>query len=133
MAYSECGDLTTPAEQERVGADNEPVCPDLDQGCERCINVAFGACLEDMDLQSECAARCLRVLRGGAGKSGIGRVDERGYDGRFWHHLVQHVYLLPPGRLRLATSPSATGLDAVEKMIGIVVVAAFAASADGVP
>src|SRR5262249_43580981 len=94
MAYSECGDLTTPAEQERVGADNEPVCPDLDQGCERCINVAFGACLDDMDLQSECAARCLRVLRGGPGKSGIGRGNERGYDGRFWHHLMQHVYLL---------------------------------------
>src|SRR5215471_9500344 len=100
-----------------------------------------------MGLQSECVARCLRVLRGGAGKSGIGRVDERGYDSRFRHHLVQHVYrfctssvpklvtpvAFPPGRLRLATSPSATGSDAVEKMIGIVVVAALAASADGVP
>src|SRR5262249_27260097 len=94
MAYGERGDLTTPAEQERVGADNEPVCPDFDQGCERCINVAFGACLADMDLQSECAARCLRGVRGGRGKSGIGRVDERGYDGRFWYHLVQHLYLL---------------------------------------
>src|SRR5262245_27452633 len=40
---------------------------------------------------------------------------------------------LPPGRLRLATSPSATGSPAVTKTIGIVVVAAFAANAWGVP
>ena len=40
---------------------------------------------------------------------------------------------LPPGRLRLATSPIAIGSAAVEKTIGIVVVAAFAASDDAVP
>ena len=39
---------------------------------------------------------------------------------------------LPPGRLRLATSPSSTGSAAVSKTIGMVVVAAFAASAAGV-
>jgi hypothetical protein len=40
---------------------------------------------------------------------------------------------LPPGRLKLGTSPSATGSAAVEKTIGIVVVAAFAANVAGVP
>ena len=40
---------------------------------------------------------------------------------------------LPPGRLRLATSPIWTGSAAVSKTIGIVVVDAFAASAAGVP
>src|SRR5262249_3623387 len=39
----------------------------------------------------------------------------------------------PPGRLRLATSPSATGSAAVEKTTGIVVVDAFAATAGEVP
>ena len=39
---------------------------------------------------------------------------------------------LPPGRLRLATRPSRTGSLPVVKTIGIVVVAAFAASAGGV-
>jgi hypothetical protein len=39
----------------------------------------------------------------------------------------------PPGRLRLATSPSATGSPEVTKTIGMVMVAAFAASAGGVP
>src|SRR5262249_19490792 len=46
--------------------------------------------------------------------------------------LVQPV-TLPPGRLMLATSPSATGSAAVEKTIGIVVVDAFAATTDEVP
>ena len=40
--------------------------------------------------------------------------------------------ILPPGRLRLATTPIATGSVPVKKAIGIVVVAAFAASTAGV-
>ena len=39
---------------------------------------------------------------------------------------------LPPGWLRLATRPSLTGSAAVSKTIGMVVVAAFAASAAAV-
>ena len=39
---------------------------------------------------------------------------------------------LPPGRLRLATSPSWTGSAPIPKTIGIVVVAIFAASAAGI-
>ena len=39
---------------------------------------------------------------------------------------------LPPGRLRLATRPNLTGSPAVTKTIGIVAVAALAASAAGV-
>ena len=41
--------------------------------------------------------------------------------------------ILPPGRLRLATSPSWTGSSAIWKTVGIVVVAALAASAAGWP
>jgi hypothetical protein len=41
--------------------------------------------------------------------------------------------ILPPGRLRLATSPTSTGSAPIVKTIGIAVVAAFAASADGIP
>src|ERR1700736_6625785 len=40
---------------------------------------------------------------------------------------------LPPGRLRLATRPSLTGSAPVMKRIGIVDVAALAASTDGSP
>jgi len=39
--------------------------------------------------------------------------------------------MLPPGRFRLATTPNSTGSLPIEKTIGIVVVAAFAASAAG--
>ena len=40
---------------------------------------------------------------------------------------------LPPGRFRLATSPTSTGSLPIPKTIGIVAVAAFAANAAGVP
>ena len=40
---------------------------------------------------------------------------------------------LPPGRFTLVTSPTSTGSTAIAKTIGIVAVAAFAASAEGVP
>ena len=63
-----------------------------------------------------------------------------------WHELAQQLQslraqharrkstpvMLPPGRLRLATRPSLTGSPPLAKTIGIVVVAALAASADGV-
>jgi hypothetical protein len=41
--------------------------------------------------------------------------------------------MLPPGRLRLVTSPTATGSPEVTNTIGMVAVAALAASAGGVP
>ena len=41
--------------------------------------------------------------------------------------------MLPLGRLRFATKPSATGSAAAVNTIGIVEVAAFAATAAGVP
>ena len=40
--------------------------------------------------------------------------------------------ILPPGRLRLATSPALTGSSPLLKTIGMVVVAALATSAAGV-
>src|SRR5262245_42212348 len=40
---------------------------------------------------------------------------------------------LPPGRLRLVTSPTSTGSNPIMKTIGIVVVVAFAAGAEGLP
>jgi hypothetical protein len=40
---------------------------------------------------------------------------------------------LPPGRFKLATSPTSTGSTATLKTMGIVVVAAFAANAEAPP
>src|SRR5262249_22403950 len=49
------GVWTARAEKERRGPDDEPTRPDFDQGCKRRIDVALGARLQNMDLQSECA------------------------------------------------------------------------------
>ena len=112
----------------------------------RLIKVSFGAGIQDMELQSEGSSRCLQPLRVGLGESGIGRVDEQGYNARRGNQLVQQLQpfrryptfalvtpvTLPPGRLRLATSPSRTGSEAISKTIGMVVAAAFAAIAAGV-
>ena len=77
--------------------------------------------------------------------AGIGRIDEHGHTSRFGHQLAQEFQplclptrhlktlipvRLPPGRARLATRPSLTGSSLTEKTIGIVAVAAFAASAE---
>ncbi len=49
----------------------------------------------------------------------------------FWFNVVRPVRL-PSGRFMLPTSPSSTGSPPIQKMIGIVNVAAFAASVAGV-
>src|SRR5262249_16988964 len=49
-----------------------------------------------------------------------------------WFRLVTPV-TLPPGRFRLATSPTSTGSAPVAKTIGISRVAAFAATAEAMP
>jgi hypothetical protein len=41
--------------------------------------------------------------------------------------------MLPPGRAKLATMPAATGSSPIAKTIGIIEVAAFAASAETMP
>jgi len=48
-----------------------------------------------------------------------------------WTSWVAPV-MLPPGRLRLATRPSWIGSEPISNTIGMVVVAAFAATAAGV-
>src|SRR6478736_2620648 len=79
-------------------------------------------------------------------KSGTGGIDEKGHFFGRGRQFVQNLKLLrphfcckvvvpvtlPPGRLRLVTSPSVTGSAPTAKTIGIVVVAALAANAAGV-
>ena len=77
MAERQCGELFAPAGEECIGADHERACSQLDQGCKDRIEVAFGARMQDMELQPEGAGRRLQVSRYGLGKSGIGRVDEQ--------------------------------------------------------
>ena len=82
------------ADEERIGQDDQRADPESGQACEGRFDVAFGAGLDDMYLQSECAGSRLRPLRGWLAKSGIARVDERGDDVGPRYHLVQLLYLL---------------------------------------
>jgi hypothetical protein len=104
----------------------------------------LGAGIQDMELQPEGASSRLQVFRYALCNKGAGRVDEKRNDVRRGYQLAQQfqplrnklrIYTpvtLPAGRARLATSPAAIGSVPTWNMIGIVAVAAFAASAAGV-
>src|SRR4029453_14136723 len=68
-----------------------PAPSQLGQLCENSIEVAFSAGIQDMELQSKARSRCLHRLRGCLGNSGIGWIDEEGYDARRWDQLVQQL------------------------------------------
>ena len=44
------GELFDLGNEESIGADHEPACPQLEQCCEDCIEVAFGPRVQDMKL-----------------------------------------------------------------------------------
>jgi len=132
--------------EEGIAADHKPACSQLDQLCKDRIEVTFGAGAEDMKFQPESLGRRqghTRLELGKKGLAGLMRSAMTRAEGsnscsnssRFGNtsspNWVTPV-TLPPGRLRLATKPSLTGSAAVSKIIGTVVVAAFAASAAGV-
>ena len=75
MAERQCGELFAPADKEWIVADHEPAGSQLDQRCKGRVEVAFGAGVQDMELQPEGAGRRLQISRLGLG-GGIGRVDE---------------------------------------------------------
>src|SRR5262249_23650991 len=43
-------EMITPTEEECIGTNHKPTCLQLDQGCKEHIDVAFRACMEDVDL-----------------------------------------------------------------------------------
>jgi len=103
--------------------------------------------MEDMELKPKQARGILSLSREGLGPHGIGRVDEERHGGGAGYQFVQQLQLLRrhlhvqrghAGNIaarspRLATNPSWTGSSAIWNTIGIVAVAALAASAAGRP
>ena len=67
VAQRQCGELFALAIEEWIGADHERRLPQLGQSCEDRIDVAFGARMQDMELQPEGARRRLQVSRHGLG------------------------------------------------------------------
>ena len=54
MARRECRKLDAPAGEEPVGGDEESISPVAHEGDEGCFDLAPGAGLEDLNLQSHC-------------------------------------------------------------------------------
>src|SRR5215813_2458612 len=136
--------LDTPRVEEGAGADDEGVGLLAPNNFEGGIDLAAGICVEHLDLQSHGASRRLHVSQRDLGQRSKGRVDQHGHTSCGGQQLAQEFeplatnsppsqlipVRLPPGRAKLATSPSLTGSSPPTKTIGIVVVAALTANAE---
>src|SRR5262249_8248755 len=96
MADRQCGQLLAADKEQLIGHDHEPTGSQFDQGCEGDLDLAFAACMEDMELQPEGARRCLQGSRKRLSNTGIGRVDEQGHARRAGHYLMQQLEPLRP-------------------------------------
>src|SRR5216683_8325753 len=96
MADGQRAEQFAPAIEEWITADHEPACSQSDHICKNRIEVAVGAGMQDMELQSEGARRHLQVSRYGVGTSAIGRVDQYGEVRRCGDQLMQQVQPLRP-------------------------------------
>src|SRR6516162_7871652 len=138
--------LDAAADKERVGGDEEGICPVAYHRGEARIDFRAGAGLEYLNLQAQ-STRSFWYVSYALGTCDIGRIDQHGNPNGFGHQLMQSPSRLattsprkklipvrfPPGRARLATRPMLTGFSATPKTTGIVAVAALAASAARLP
>jgi hypothetical protein len=83
------GQLDTPAAEESVAADEEGFGSLAYKSCEGRIDLADGADVEDLDLQSESARSRLHVSHRGLSNGSIGRIDEHGHARCSRHQLTQ--------------------------------------------
>jgi hypothetical protein len=125
-----------------VGADQEGADLLLDKGRKGRRNVAFGPAIEDQHAHPENMGRRLQIFRLGLDTTGIGRIDNIATDPIAGTNSCSNArrfgaisaltpvtpVRLPEGRLKLATRPSATGSVPILKTIGMLCVAALAAS-----
>src|SRR6516162_4118193 len=117
MACRQRNQLIAPTREKRIGGDDQRLEPLLGEVREGRIDLPFGARVHDTKLQAE-GLRC--------------RLHERRFAASTLLRKVTPV-TLPPGRLRLGTSPALTGSVPIAKTTGMTVVAALAESADIVP
>ena len=128
------------------GADEEGIGALARKGDKRRIDLADRAGVEDLKLQPDRGSRLLQVPQRGFGVCGVGRIDEHGNTNGLGHQVVQepqpfghHLVGEKIDAGRVAAWPGEAGdkteLDRVLRdpnTIGIVAVAALAASAAGV-
>jgi hypothetical protein len=108
------------------------------------IKIVFGACVYNVEIHAKNAGSRLQIprcdwaatlvgLTGTAISVAAGKKSCNGCNlfGKISELKTVASVILPPGRLRLATTPDFTGSAPMLKTIGMVAVAAFAASTTG--
>ena len=81
--------LDAPGREIRVGGHEEGVGSLVHQGCKSRFDLATGAGVEELNLQSDgvCSFSCLSL--GGLRGLGIGRIDQHGNPNGFGHKVMQ--------------------------------------------
>jgi hypothetical protein len=145
VAHREHRKLHAPAAEEAIAGVEQGIGPLAPKTREGRLDFAAGVGVEHLNLQSEGACGFRYISQRGPGGRSVCRIDQHGNPNGLGHQVVQEPsrlatnsevkvlmpVALPPGRARLPTKPSLTGSSATPKMIGIVVVAALAASDGG--
>ena len=83
--------LDAPAVEERVAAHKKRVRSPAHNACEGRINLAAGAGVEDLDLQSDGAGSWFHVSQRGLGIRNVGRIDKHGHASGCGHQLMQEL------------------------------------------
>ena len=146
MACRQCDDLLAPVRQERVARDHQAGDALLGDRRERGVDLVRRGCVEDLDVQAD-GARGLLQFAGLARGLGIVRVKQQRNGLCLREKVMQQGEALGPelgtepadpgdiaaGRFRLSTRPYLRGSSLLVNTIGIVLVAALAASAGLLP
>src|SRR6516225_4933534 len=139
VACRQCGNLrAAAAKEEGVGRDEEGIQALPHKGGKSRTNFVARAGVEDMDLQPDNVGGFLHLVQcrlGSATRTALGTSSCRSSSRLATTSRSKKLtpVALPPGRARLATRPSLTGSSPALKTIGIVAVAALAASAATTP
>src|SRR5262249_36550906 len=143
----ECRKLDSSGGEEPVRTDEKGVGTIECHGGEGRFDLAAGAGVENLNLKPDCAGRFRHIsyvdsvlmalvgLTSTATRTALGTSSRNSPSRLARTSEVKKLMpvALPPGRARLATKPCATGSPLTPKAIGIVAVAALAASVEGSP
>jgi len=89
MARSKCRKLHAPADEEPVRGNEEGIGPVAHEGGEGRLNLAAGASVEHLNLQSDSAGSFRYFSQRGVGDRRVARIDQRGNPNGLRHELVQ--------------------------------------------
>ena len=139
-------ELIAPIVEERICGHKERIGSVCDERREGRVDLVFRRGSQVQQLQSGCATRGLHIFQLALVvlPSGVDQYSERGGPGMSSRSRASRLVpskelnnitpvALPPGRLRLATSPALITSSPLTKTIGTARVAAFAASTEGRP